>query len=160
MTKEVKMTQGMVAIVDDQDFDLVSSIRWYPMSNRRGYGKTTYAYNPNKSVIMHRLIAGAKDGQFVDHIDGNGLNNVRDNLRVCTRSQNSANCEKRKTNCCGFKGVTIDKRSKKNKYQATITCSGEICYLGVFPTAEAAARAYDAKARELFGEFARCNFED
>jgi hypothetical protein len=103
---------------------------------------------------MHRaILEGAPQ---VDHIDGDGLNNQRSNLRPATQAQNMANSRKYSTNTSGFKGVGWHKAAKK--WRADITFDYKTRYLGLFPTAEDAARAYDSAAKSLFGVFACLNF--
>jgi hypothetical protein len=107
---------------------------------------------------MHRIILGLKDEdpRLGDHIDGDGLNNIRSNLRVASSSGNAQN---RRLSCCsssGFKGVTWRKRERV--WYAQIGYKDTRKHLGVFSTAEEAARAYDKAALQLFGEFANLNF--
>lgn len=104
---------------------------------------------------MHRLIAGAKRGEFVDHIDGDTLNNMRANLRVCSHQQNAFNSSKR-SSLSGFKGVA--RHYDHVRWVARLTLSGKNLYLGTFASPEDAARAYDAAARRYYGDFARLNF--
>ncbi len=140
------------AIIDESDYDIVANYHWYP----RRVPHTTYAHSGRRGAgDMHRLILQAKRGLEVDHRDGNGLNNRRSNLRVCTPSQNRANTHRRKP---GMKGAYWDKR-----YRRWVSCirSGPVVNgrrkmvsLGIFPTQEAAAAAYAKAAREAFGEFA------
>ena len=108
------------------------------------------------SVRMHRVITGAPKSRQVDHINGNGLDNTRINLRLCDASQNQANRGK-PINCkSGFKGVSWNKQ--KRKWIAFIQVLGKHIYLGGFDCKIYAARVYDEKAKEVFGEFARTNF--
>jgi hypothetical protein len=93
------------------------------------------------------------DGKSVDHINGNPLDNRRENLRICTQQENSWNQRKRRTNTCGFKGVYWDKGAKK--YQAQICKDGKRKYLGLFDCPEKAHEAYCKAAQELHGEFSR-----
>ncbi len=102
-------------------------------------------------VLMHRQITGASQEEQVDHRDRNGLNNTRENLRIASSQQNAFNRGKRNGE---FKGVSKCRR----KWRARITIDGKEEYLGVFSTPEEAARVYDRRARELFGEFAVVNF--
>jgi hypothetical protein len=101
---------------------------------------------------MHRLIMAAPDGIGVDHINGDGLDNRRANLRLASQRDNSANMAVRASSATGFKGVSWKRRNRK--WQAQIGRT----YLGIFASAEEAARAYDHAAREAWGEFAHLNF--
>jgi hypothetical protein len=105
---------------------------------------------------MHRLILAAAAGQWVDHIDGDGLNNRRANLRICDPNQNAAN-SRRVPNTIGYRGVW---RTIYGRYYASITSKGRAVRLGSFSTAIEAAVAYDEAAKELHGEFATLNFPE
>ena len=146
---EIPMTKGYVALVDDADVALVSEHRWYPLPQR----KTIYAQTPfhGQTLLMHRLLLGLTkgDGLQGDHIDGNGLDNQRFNLRVATVAQNHQN-QALRIPSHGYLGIT----PVGNRWQAQIG----VRYLGLFPTPEAAALAYDRAAIAAFGEFARPNF--
>lgn len=163
MVKEIQLTKGYAALVDDEDYEWPSQIRWYvTISYHEGTDKvrTVYALRGENRrlgerrqtpVAMHRLIMGAPRNREVDHIDGNGLNNQRSNLRLATRAQNSRNRKPNRSNLSGYKGVV----PREGRWEATINFT-----IGKYDTAEEAARAYDAKARELFGEFAYLNFPE
>jgi len=138
------------AIVDDEDFDRVSSIRWYIMRNRKFGNYYSRALIDGKTTLMHRLILNAPRDVQVDHRDHNGLNNTRSNLRFATPSQNSGNQSGWRNRKNSYKGVSINRR----KWRA-ILCGKPI---GTFDTPEAAALAYDRAAIERWGEFARTNF--
>ena len=120
---------------------------------------TTYALvwdaSKKKMVMLHRWIMGTADGEEVDHIDRDGLNNRRSNLRACTRAKNAAAIQPQ-PNKTGFIGVREDQRGKTVKFDAFL--AGK--YIGRFTTAEAAARARDAAARTAYGEFAVLNFPE
>lgn len=118
----------------------------------RGYqrGIRNSCKNPQ---YLHRLIMNAPPGLDVDHINGNGLDNRRQNLRLCTRSQNNANRHRSQSKSTGVKGVHFEKCT--GKWRAEIHCDGKRHTLGRFDCLEAAANAYNDKAAELFGEFAR-----
>jgi hypothetical protein len=163
--KEIPLTQGKVALVDDSDYERVSVLMWRAQWD----GHNWYARHgkprrgPVGLVFMHRFILGLTSGdQDVDHINGNGLDNRRNNLRIATQKQNSRNRRIPITNRTGFKGVQVNRYCKRTQmpYLATIKVNGKRIWMGPFATAEEAAHAYDAKARELFGEFARCNFSE
>ena len=156
---EIELTQGKIAIVDEEDFERLSKYKW---CTRKG-GNTFYAirWGPRvdgkrRVILMHREILGLKPGDpDVDHRDGNGLNNQKKNLRIATKSQNAMNQQKTR-GTSRFKGVYWHKPSKK--WRARICVNGEQKQLGHFMDEEEAARAYDEKAREIFGEFAKTNF--
>lgn len=156
MTAEVRMPFGLVALVDDADFDLVAPFHW----SRDIQRNTTYARSirrGHKTMSMHHLILGADAGQIIDHRNGDGLDNQRHNLRLCTNAQNQQNRQKGR-GASSFKGVS--RRSPRGGWQATIKTNGRTHYLGSHATEIEAARAYDRKALELFGEFAGLNFPD
>lgn len=152
--KEIKLTQGQVAIIDDEDYELISQYKWY--AHRCGH---TFYARTNKTkkekLSMHSLILAAQKGQEIDHINHNGLDNRRENLRFCTKQHNNANQIKTR-GTSRFKGVYWNKTKKK--WQAGIEFNSKGFYLGRFCSEEEAARAYDKKALELYGEFACLNF--
>lgn len=156
MTREIDLTQGKVALVDDADFEWLSRFNWCAVKT----GKTFYAVRRDgrHPVLMHRVILSASDDVDVDHRDLDGLNNTRANLRLASRSQNMANISKYESNRSGFKGVSW--HASHGAWRANITVEWRQYHIGYFDTPEAAARAYDAAAREHFGEFARTNFTD
>lgn len=154
----VGLTRGRFAIIDAVDVDRVSQYRWITQLHE---GDRAYAVGTVNSrlVKMHRIITGAPDGLHVDHIDGNGLNNRRENLRLCKHSENAKNQRINSRNTSGYTGVVRHSRNE-GKWIAKITADGVNYYVGTFDTAEEAARARDKKAREVHGEFARLNFPD
>jgi hypothetical protein len=149
---------GHVAFVDAADYELVSQYSWcaakrgtlvYAQRKWQEHGKWHHLY-------MHDLIMGVTG---VDHRDGNGLNNQRQNLRVADQSRNSQNMHKppaRTATSSRYKGVCWYPR--KGKWRAQITTEGKRRHLGIFDSEEEAARTYDRVARAAFGEFARLNF--
>ena len=145
--KEIVLTQGKTAFVDDQDFESVSKHSW---CYDTGYATTRIN---GRNVRMHRFLLSPKSTELVDHADGDGLNNTRGNLRLCTGSQNLANSKKPINNTSGFKGVTFSKEKRKWKAEIQINRKGH--HLGYFSTPQEAHEKYKEKAIELFGEFSR-----
>lgn len=147
----VPLTRGKFAAIDVDDAPVIGAFNWGLVS---GYAARGAKGQP--ATYMHRVIVNADQRLHVDHVDGNKMNNCRANLRLATMSQNLCNRPAQKNNTSGFKGACFDQRS--GKWRATITLNGKHICIGRFATAEEAARAYDAKAIELHGEFARLNF--
>lgn len=158
MSTRIHINGGLFAVIDDTDADRVSQHTWWQV--RPPHARTIYARTEisNNAVAMHRFILGLRpeDGLDVDHKNGNGLDNRRENLRLATTSQNIANAPKRRgAYTSRFKGVT---RHSQGRWQALVTKDYQRHYLGLFDSEEDAARAYDEKARQLHGEFAWLNF--
>ena len=160
------MAQGKEALVDDEDYEELSQYTWTPMKN----GRTWYAYRwtsrknpPRQNILMHRQVMRAPKGTRIDHRDGNGLNNQRQNLRFTTQQENLRNQRHKKADATSkYKGVYYSKHAKKWVMQitlGTLSAKGHKQRLKRnFETEEEAARAYDDSARKLFGDFAALNF--
>lgn len=156
--REIQLTRGKVALVDDRDFEAMSHYKWHARKGVRTWYAEGHGHREDGApthLSMHRLIMGAPEGMQVDHIDGNGLNNTRENLRLCTRAENQFNraCSGGKSK---YKGVSLHRNGKK--WRAQIWFADKRVDLGLFIDEEDAARAYDEAARRLFGQFARLNF--
>ena len=159
-TKTIQLTKGYTTIVDSADYEWLSSFNW--CSDVRDDGRKVYAVrgirkDGKKSIVrMHRFITGVTDTKIqVDHKDSDGLNNSRENLRVCNHLQNCFNSKRGVSNTSGFKGVTLHKPT--GLWRATIAVEGKQVSLGYFKTKEPAALAYDHACVKYFGEFARPN---
>ena len=150
----IALTKGKFALVSAIDYDDLNRYKWTASVT----GRTCYARRQSRGVtiLMHRQILNAPKGLFVDHFDGNGLNNWRPNLRLCTRRQNCHNS--RGYGRSPYKGVSFSRAA--GKWIATINSKGRHYYLGLFDTEIDAALAYDRKAVELFGKFAYLNFPE
>lgn len=140
---------GKQIIVDTDAIELLREFTWC-------VGGTGYAMSRTKgsAVLMHRLLTGAKSGEYVDHINGNTLDNRKSNLRICRKQQNEFNTKRRSDNRSGFRGVCA---ARRGKFRAYINKDGKQYHLGEFSDPVEAAKAYNAKAVEFFGEFARLN---
>lgn len=158
--KQIQLTQGQVALVDDEDYEWLKQWKWCASKGH----STFYAhrkYYKNKKyhlVQMHRAILGILDEKtkLTDHINHNGLDNRRCNIRICTKSQNQCNIRPYKNTSSKYKGVSFHKNSKR--WIAYIKYNHNYEYLGYYKEEKDAAKAYDSRARELFGEFAYLNF--
>ena len=190
MAKEIQLwlnrneLSDKVTLIDEEDYDKVMSAiseraKWYYWTNKSPTHPREYAFSGNRRQSIHRVVMDAPKGMDVDHINGNGLDNRKENLRLCTRSQNAMN-QKLKSHCVsGYKGVQYDPTRKykytskktgittvresklKNPYRALIgDGKGGHISLGRYATAEEAARVRDKKALELHGEYAYLNFPD
>lgn len=156
--KRIPLTQGKFALVDDEDFDYLMQWKWRLLKGKYTYYAITSIYRERKrsTESMHRMILKPKEGQWIDHKNRNGLNNTRLNIRTCTMSQNAQNRRAIKNTTSKYKGVMWHPRLKKWKVQ--IYSSVKCIYLGVFADEVEAAKTYDKKAKGLFGEFAKFNF--
>ena len=145
--KRIYLTKGMVAVVDDEDFERVNSFSWYfdgRYAARKANGRT---------ILLHRFVIQTPKGKITDHVNGDRMDNRKSNLRICNQSQNRANSNRPRTNTSGYKGVCYDTRLKK--YRAYIKKEGKMHNLGLFKTAIEAHVAYVKKADELFGEYSK-----
>lgn len=156
MSRIIQLTQGKVAIVDDEDFRELNKHKWCAIKSRRVFYAARRA-NPTGGgmIYMHRVIHKTPNEHYTDHINGNGLDNQKKNLRTCTTSQNGMNRGIQKNNVTGYKGVCWKKRDKK--YEAKVMFKRRYVYLGYFNSKHDAALAYNKKAVELHGEFAKLN---
>lgn len=167
--KIIELTQGYEALVDDYVYALLGQYLWYALPYTSKGSTVVYAYRvvpynvghrKQRRVRMHREILGIdspgfKDRRIIDHIDGNGLNNQRDNLRIVSHSINNQNVRSKKLSDSGYRGVY---GRGWDAWKAEISIKGKSIYLGYFKDPILAAQAYDKKAIELHGKHATTNF--
>jgi hypothetical protein len=152
--KLIKLSNGKNVKVDDEDYASLSKYKWHYSG---GYAVRWIKKGTVGDILMHREIISTPKGAETDHIDHDGLNNCKNNLRICNNHENQANANLRSDNTSGFKGVNFKKSS--NKWQANIRNMGIKIFIGLYLTSEEAALAYDKKAKVLFGSFANINFK-
>lgn len=152
----VPLTQGLFALVDEADFEMLNGYAWCPLTTkgRPDNPSATTHIKGGAKMLMHRMIMAPADGLEVDHINGNRLDNRRSNLRTCTTYQNNQNVRRKRSNTSGFKGVFRRNHGHADRWSARIWANGCGRTLGVYDTPEQAHRAYVAAAAELHGEFA------
>lgn len=169
--KKIPLTEGEFAIVDDCDFAKLSVLKWMVQSGKRKkYARRSYTCGERKVdgklkqrvAWMHRVVMDCPEGLVVDHINGNGLDNRRKNLRIVTPSQNGLNKVASSNNKSGYKGVYRTGKRYKTKWFALIyiPVKGKLpnkVYLGYFSRKSDAAKAYNEAAKMYHGEFAKLN---
>lgn len=161
--RTISLTQDYVALVDAEDYDFLMRWRWHAWVSPAGHVYAHYTDKcrlPNgereqQTLRMHRIILAAPKGLFVDHRNGDGLDNRKANLRLCTNAQNQANRKKNANSRSSFKGVSW--RKAKQQWHAQIMLSKKKIHLGFFGSEIEAAAAYDRAALRLFGAFAHVN---
>jgi hypothetical protein len=161
--RNIPLTEQSSVMVDDEDFEWLNLWKW-SLRESNGFSYATrhvWVNGVRTTLYMHRLILGLSKDIEVDHVDGNGLNNTRSNLRFCSRSLNMANMKKPKTHAgkpttSKYKGVSWCQRDKI--WIVTIGKDGKYRCLGRFTNEIDAAKKYDLAAQQLFGSFARINF--
>lgn len=155
--KEIVLSKGIVAFVDDEDFESLNKFKWHT----RKKGKMFYAIRNTsragnkmaKTVWMHKELLKVPEDMDIEHKNRNGLDNQKNNLRQCTKAQNQWNTTENENNTSGFKGCYFDKRD--GMWFSSIQINGVRKYLGRFKTVEESAKAYDDAAFESHGEFYR-----
>jgi HNH endonuclease len=166
--RTIPLSRGLVGIVDADDFDRVSQFKWHaikrPRDGRFHVMRSSKSDGVRKTIYLHRWLMDAPIGMEVDHKNGDGLDNRRENLRICTRAQNARNFRRdspRKSS--RFHGVSWDRRYKR---WLVVICAGDGMsrakqkYIGRYRDETEAALAYDAAARTYHGEFAVTNFQE
>jgi hypothetical protein len=150
MTKQIQLTQGKFALVDDEDYCDLSQYKWSLATC--GYAQR----GTSPKIYMHRQIMNAPTGMEVDHINGNRADNRKSNLRLCSHQQNLQARPRFKNNSSGFRGVNYEKKGLKH-WRARIELNGKKIDLGLYIDPRDAAIAYNNAARIIHGEFARLN---
>lgn len=147
----VSLTKGYVATIDSADVNAVAGWNWCAFVR----GETVYAVRSasRKTIYMHRALISPPDGCVVDHVDGNGLDNRRANLRVGSQMQNTWNSRTKRSNTSGVKGVCFDR--SRAKWIAHIRCGGKRINLGRFDNIRDAEAAYRAASMRIHGQFSR-----
>jgi len=160
--KQIPLTKGTFAIVDDEDFDFLNQYKW--KLSTKGYAeRTVYLGSPetNKPKYgaekMHRVILKVPKGVFTDHINGNRLDNRKENLRKCNNQENCRNTIKKRAAYSKYKGVTYCKRDKV--WTAQVRINGKHVFRKSFKNEMDAVRAYDDACKIHFGDFARPNIK-
>jgi len=161
--KNRKELSDKVTIVDDEDYNRVmeaisSRAKWYAHSPPTS--KKYYAMNGTRDILIHRVVMKAPKGVQVDHINGDPLDNRKENLRICTPSENCRNRKVRRDSKSGYKGVEMKSSGRFQAYIGNPDKKSRHIRLGTYDAPEQAARAYDRKAIELHGEFALLNFPE
>lgn len=161
--KQIPLTQNKFALVDDADYDWLNQWKWFAHKHHSGnfYAVRNYSIGNNKqtTIKMHRQILGLEKGdkRQGDHRNHFTLDNQRDNLRICTHSQNQMNQKSNRNSTSKYKGVSWDKLNKK--WTAHIQINGQQKNLGYFHNEIFAAGVYDKAATREFGEYAYLNFK-
>lgn len=161
--KTIKLNRGFESIVDDDDYDRVSALRWHARVNRRADGTLrVYAFRVHidddgsrHALFLHRYIMPVPNGMDIDHVNGDGLDNRRGNLRCATRAENNYNSRKRSGGTSIYRGVSWHGPCKK--WHARFSINGKSKYLGVYESEELAAAAYNKEAEKHAGQFATLN---
>ncbi len=157
MTKEIYLTRGKVALVDDDDYENLNRFKWCAASIRSGkYYIAERRISKTKCVLMHRVIMECPDSMCVDHINHDTLDNRKENLRVCTNWENKMNQKLQENNTSGYKNVSLFKRGPK--WRARIKYKSKELHIGCFKSKIEAALAHDEYASKLYGNFALLNF--
>lgn len=156
--KEIPLDKGHILFIDNEDYEEVSKLIWkvakrlhtfYAISDIRKKG------HARKVILLHRLIMKAPKGTLIDHINGNGLDNRKSNLRYANKSKNAMNMSKHTPHSSPYKGVSYDKDRKK--FRCNIGINGKQYFVGRFDNELEAAKAYNKKALTIYGEYARLN---
>lgn len=156
--RQIQLTQGKVALVDDEDYERVNQYKWSANYSKGRWHARRNGSRPKRATIrLHRFITNASDDEVVDHINGDPLDNRRSNLRLCTNAENIRNQRTRRQvvrpRSSRFKGVTWDKRGRK--WRSQISVNHQRFNLGGFSTEEEAHKAYCRASSQYHGQFGR-----
>lgn len=157
-TRQIPLNKDKFAIIDAADYEWLNQWKWITQQNKKTiFYATRTRWNGSglTTIRMHRLILGVGKGEQVDHINGDGLDNRRCNLRVCSQQENTFNKRKSENKSSKYKGVSWKKQAKK--WVARITINRKLTNLGYFNTQESAAHAYNEMAMKYYGEYAKLN---
>lgn len=154
-SREIPLTRGFVTIVDEADFDWLNQWKWHHINRRYVARARAHITGEFVNIMMHRLIMSCPEDMFVDHINGDGFDNRRENLRICTLHQNMMNRRKNSATSSQYKGVYWCK--KDGAWHSSIRFNHKLKYLGQFESEFEAALTYNKAALEYFGEFANIN---
>jgi ribosomal protein S17E len=148
--KLIPLTQGQFSMIDDEDYKEVIKYNWHAQKGHSGYYANSWSKTiKNKKVHMHRLVMNPPENMMIDHVNGNTLDNRKENLRICTNQQNQFNSKKASNNTSGYKGVTHD----RGRWKAQIRINGKPTHLGYFNSPEDGHKAYCAAAKKHRGDF-------
>lgn len=151
----LELSNGYIALIDSNDVEKVSKYTWCTIKQGNSQVRVMTKDTNGKTLYLHRFILNYNKDKHIDHINGHSLDNRKCNLRICESQQNSFNSRKPRTNTSGYKGVSFLKDRKK--FRAYIVKDSKQYYLGDYINKEDAALAYNTKAKELYGEYARLN---
>ena len=152
--KTIQLTNGGEAFVDDEDYSLLSRHKWRKMKNNNVW-YVVAPFTSNSKITMHKIVMGSKAGYIVDHIDRNGLNNQKSNLRFSTASHNAMNSRKHPNCSSKFKGVYWC--PSHGTWMSYIVANKKKHYVGSFKSELEAARAWNNAAKKFHGQFAYLN---
>lgn len=155
-TIRIDLGRGMYALADAADAEALSSHKWTAQKSSGSNLVYAVCKQDGRRIFMHRYLLSPRSDLSVDHVNGDGLDNRRENIRICSHAENMRNRRHSRRAACAYKGVCRNRR----KYRAQIRHEGVKYHLGVFDDQESAAKAYDIAAIRLHGEFARTNFKN
>jgi hypothetical protein len=155
MAKEIQLNKGTITIVDNDDYEYLNQWKWYLLKSHTNYYAIRSSRPDNKLIQLHRIVIKAKQGEIVDHINGDKLDNRKVNLRICTHAQNNQNRKISKLNKSGYNGVSWSIKNKR--WVAQIACEKKKIHLGYYKDLIEAAKVFNQAAKKYHGEFAKLN---